>query len=146
VVIKPVIINKVGAIILNSDQQILVVRKRVPGRRTFIIPGGKPEPGETDEDTCRRELLEELGARMLSFRHFGDYSEPSEFEDAVVNARVYKVKVEGPPRPCNEIIELAWVDAQAVASGFDLGSILSRHVIPGLVAEGAMKPAVGARG
>jgi 8-oxo-dGTP diphosphatase len=131
------IITKVGAIILNDDQRILVARKNVPGRVTFIIPGGKPEQGESDEDACRRELYEELGVKLVSMNHFGDYSEPSEFEDATVNARVYSVKIEGVPEPYNEILELAWTDGRN--DDIELGSILSKHVIPALIARGLMR-------
>jgi 8-oxo-dGTP diphosphatase len=132
------VIYKVGAIILNENKQMLVARKRVPGRTTFIIPGGKPEPGETDHDTCRRELSEELGVDTLSLRYFGRFEEPSEFEDALVNATVYTVEIKGTPRPNNEIVELAWVDGVSLAEGFDLGTILSKHVMPRLIQEGVL--------
>ncbi len=132
-------ITKIGAIIVNEQRQMLVVRKNVPGRTTFIIPGGKPEADETDSETCCRELLEELGVRTVSMTYFGSFSEPSEFESAMVDARIYAVEIAGQPRPSNEIVELAWVDGASVAQGRDLGSILSRHVIPELVRRGVLR-------
>ena len=132
------VITKVGAIIVNSDRKMLVVRKNVPGRSTFIIPGGKPEANETDQDTCERELFEELGVKTLSLTYFGSFSEPSEFEDAMVDARVYRVDIEGSPRPSREIVELDWIDGVSLANGADLGSILTKHVIPELVRQGVV--------
>ncbi len=38
---------------------------------SWDLPGGTLEPGEDYLSTLRRELLEEVGARLLSFRIFG---------------------------------------------------------------------------
>jgi len=38
---------------------------------TWDLPGGTLEPDETYIDAARRELMEEVGARLLSFRLFG---------------------------------------------------------------------------
>ena len=52
-------IDKVGGIILK-DKKILVQRKN-NNREECIIPGGKREGNETDFETLKRELKEELG-------------------------------------------------------------------------------------
>ena len=52
-------IDKVGGIILQ-DKKILVQRKN-NNREECIIPGGKRENNETDFETLKRELKEELG-------------------------------------------------------------------------------------
>ncbi|MEU9213414.1 NUDIX domain-containing protein [Streptomyces sp. NPDC048415] len=134
-------IDKVGAVILNDEGQMLVVRKQVPGRHTFIIPGGQRETGESDEQTCRRELLEELGTQVVAMDYFGTYEEPSEFEDAALRATVYRVEIKGDPTPTSEIVELAWVDGTSLAAGVEVGSVVARHVLPRLVGEGLVKPA-----
>ena len=40
------------------------------------MPGGYVEVGETVEDACRRELLEETGVRVGKLRLVGVYSAP----------------------------------------------------------------------
>jgi 8-oxo-dGTP diphosphatase len=131
------IIIKVGAIIRRGTK-ILVVRKSVPGRHTFIIPGGRPENNESPEDTLRRELREELQVELSSFEHFGDFEERAEFENALLRMAVFRVEIEGEPRINSEIKELLWVDKNYQDHGVALGSTLARHVIPGLIRSGEM--------
>ena len=64
-------ITSVRAIVRRAAE-ILVVRD--PGR-WHILPGGRREPGETIEQTLRREILEETGweigaPRLLGCKHF----------------------------------------------------------------------------
>jgi 8-oxo-dGTP diphosphatase len=97
------VITKIGAVIQNDQRQLLVVKKNVPGRDTYIIPGGRPEGDETEEETLRRELSEELGVTVEKFTPFGKYEEPAEFEDAVLVMTVFDVEVKGDPKPQSEI-------------------------------------------
>ena len=50
----PIIVS--ALVIRNSLGEVLTVRKR--GTTGFMLPGGKPEPGETAEETARREAAE----------------------------------------------------------------------------------------
>lgn len=47
-----------------KNKQILGARSK--GKTTFYIPGGKREPGETDEEALIREIKEELSVDILS--------------------------------------------------------------------------------
>ncbi len=46
----------------DGEGRVLHVRKR--GTATLMLPGGKPEPGETAAETAAREFTEELGVAM----------------------------------------------------------------------------------
>ncbi len=55
----------VGAIVRDGDGRILVVqRAHPPATGTWTLPGGRVEPGETHEQACVREILEETGLEV----------------------------------------------------------------------------------
>nr|CAD7201761.1 unnamed protein product [Timema douglasi] len=65
----------VGAIVVNSAQEILVVKEKyLPDFPHWKLPGGYVEPGENLADAALREVLEETGVKtefefLLTFRH-----------------------------------------------------------------------------
>ncbi|MET8868055.1 NUDIX hydrolase [Nonomuraea sp. NPDC004580] len=70
-------VNCVGAIIFDdSDRLLLVQRGHPPGMGSWSIPGGRLEPGETDEAGLRREVLEETGLHVRVGRLAGTVERP----------------------------------------------------------------------
>ncbi|WP_121188313.1 NUDIX domain-containing protein [Nocardiopsis sp. Huas11] len=63
----------------------LLVRHR---DRAWEFPGGHTEPGESVEDTARREALEEAGATLEDVQVVGHYVLPSGHVTIVTRARV----------------------------------------------------------
>jgi 8-oxo-dGTP diphosphatase len=59
---------RVSALVLlhPEREELLMVRKA--GTTAFMLPGGKPEAGESAEDTIVREIAEELGLDLRSAR------------------------------------------------------------------------------
>ena len=52
----------VGALVYDDRRRLLLIRRgRPPGVGLWSIPGGRVEPGETDEQAVIRELAEETG-------------------------------------------------------------------------------------
>lgn len=51
----------VGAIILRNSEVLVVRRGRPPRQGEWSVPGGAVKLGETLEEACRREILEETG-------------------------------------------------------------------------------------
>lgn len=83
-------ITQVYGICFNASNEILIVKK--PDGNEWILPGGKPEPGETLEETLKREMMEEatvtvkncqpLGVQKVTFPQNPNRIEGDEFYQA----------------------------------------------------------------
>lgn len=60
--------TRVLAAVVRRGDTFLVCQRPVHKRHGGLweFPGGKQEPGETDEETARRELHEELGVQVTA--------------------------------------------------------------------------------
>jgi 8-oxo-dGTP diphosphatase len=128
-----VIIEVVAGLIRDDLGRLLTVRKR--GTGTFMLPGGKRDPGEDDVAALARELGEELGGVLRASRLLGAFEAPAANEpDATVRSHVYEVEVEGRLAAQAEIEELLWIDPAAPPS-VRLASLLALRVLPVLAAR-----------
>ncbi len=107
-------IDHIAALIFNKDGELLVLRKKTPNnRKECILPGGKREKGESDEQTLKRELLEELGTEMEEAIYYKQYLDKAIFEEGedfrqttyITKLKANKINVK------NEIKEALWIDA-----------------------------------
>jgi 8-oxo-dGTP diphosphatase len=101
-------ILKIGLAVTNEDR-LLVVRKK--GGSLYILPGGKPEPGEDDLEALARELDEELGVRLdtESVEFLGSFSDTAaDLQNTTVTVRLYAARLLGDPTPRSEIENLKW--------------------------------------
>lgn len=58
----PVIIEN-GKVLLNREKE-----EDGKGEEYFMLPGGQMDPGETPEEACKREVMEELGLEIEIIR------------------------------------------------------------------------------
>ncbi len=76
-----------GAVPLLPGGRILMVQqyRAAAGRETLEIPAGKLEPGETPEESIRRELIEETGYRAGSLKHLRSYYPSMGISDEIIH-------------------------------------------------------------
>lgn len=129
-------IDKVGGIILKN-KKILVQRKK-NNREECIIPGGKREGRETDFETLKRELMEELTVELIDMKFIGGYDDIAVFSDKPIHVQAYLVEVRGKIKCNNEIKEAIWIDRNYKEEGIKVGSILGKYIIPELIKQGLM--------
>lgn len=120
-----------AAVIHDRDGRLLLVRKG--GTTAFMQPGGKPEPGESADETLVRELHEELGVTLApaDLRPLGSFSAAAANEPGfVVVADVFAADLgEQQPAATAEIVELRWVD-RAGADDLDIAPLAREYFLP----------------
>lgn len=105
----PTTIDKLAWIHIQ-DKRILCTRSK--GKDTYYIPGGKREPGETDQEALLREIKEELDIHLhpetLAF--FGQFEAQAHGrpQGTIVQMRCYTAAFAGVIRAASEIEEVVW--------------------------------------
>lgn len=65
-------------VVVDARNRVLLVRRKYPPcKGQYALPGGFVEVGETVENACRRELMEETGVKAGKLQLLGVYSDPS---------------------------------------------------------------------
>ncbi|MEV0900732.1 NUDIX domain-containing protein [Actinoplanes sp. NPDC049802] len=93
------------------ERRVLVVR--AAGSDAFYLPGGKPEPGESDAEAAAREVAEEVGLHLdpAELRHLTTIDAPAHNRPPGTRVRLVCFVGAGPagePEAANEIAEIGW--------------------------------------
>jgi len=124
------VISVVAALIRDNDGRVLLVRKR--GTAAFMQSGGKRDAGESDVAALSREIVEELGCRVIenSAQALGVFDCVAANEPGFqVRAAVYAVDVEGAIKPQAEIDQVVWVDPRALPD-LPFAPLTRDHILP----------------
>ena len=122
----------IGAAIIDNGK-ILLVRKR----QSWILPGGKPEPSESDIECLCREVSEELsGTQLNNIRYYGEFEGVTPHKGNILKAKVYFANIKGKLYPSSaEIVAYEWVND---ISRYNLSEITSK-IVDSLTKDGYIR-------
>jgi 8-oxo-dGTP diphosphatase len=118
---NPPPVECVGAVIRDeAGRMLLILRGHEPSKGLWSIPGGRIEPGETDEQAVVREVAEETGLRVTCGRLLGTAELPGLAGATVVVRDYLAVLAAGSAGPSavagDDAADVRWVtDADAAA-------------------------------
>ena len=127
--------TRVAAIIINKGK-LLMLKGR--GYDELWTPGGKIEPGETEEDCLKREVAEEIGVKIKDFNFFKEYSGKSFYQPSrITKQKIYIVSISGEIKPDKEIESYIWLTREDFdKKRFSMIPITEKKIIPDLIEQG----------
>ena len=94
-VIKTQIIRRRGTAIVDTPKGILIASHH----KTWLLPGGGANRGESRKKAAIRELREETGLRATNCKYLFEYDEPDDGRRIRNLHKVFLIEAEGKPRP-----------------------------------------------
>lgn len=106
----------VGAIIKDGSGRLLLIQRgHDPEAGRWSLPGGRIEPGETDEQALVREVREETGLTVICQHLVGSVKRPGS-RGAVLDIRDYAATVTGGRLAAgDDAADVRWVSPAGLA-------------------------------
>jgi 8-oxo-dGTP diphosphatase len=99
-------------VVIDGKGRLLLIRRgHPPFKGQYALPGGFAEVGETIEQTCRRELLEETAIKAGRLELLGVYSDPKRDPRGHTCSVVFMTRVaRATPRAGDDAAVAEWVE------------------------------------
>ncbi len=106
----------VGAVVKDEAGRLLLIKRgHEPGAGLWSLPGGRIEPGETDQQAVAREILEETGLQVTCGRLVGTAELPG-LDGAMIDVRDYLAVVTGGELAAgDDAADVRWATAAELA-------------------------------
>ncbi|MGZ4780106.1 MAG: NUDIX hydrolase [Thermoanaerobaculia bacterium] len=105
------------ALLHIHNKRLLSARSR--GKDAFYLPGGKREPGESDQDALIREIKEELAVDVIpeTIEYVGTFKAQADAKAAgtIVKMTCYRADFRGEVTASAEIDEVIWIGYKDIA-------------------------------
>ena len=115
-------------VVFDPEARVLLIRRgHDPYAGSYALPGGFVEIGETVENACRREALEETGIKVDVLRLVGVYSDPARDPRGHTVSAAYVTILPRAiaPRAGSDAAGAEWIDDwRSVTLAFDHEQIL----------------------
>jgi len=119
----------VDCVVLDAEDRVLLIKRgRPPFQGYHALPGGFVDIGETVEDACRREVMEETGVRVGKLLLVGVFSNPSRDPRGHSVSVSYLARVRSPKAKAgDDAAAVEWVEKwQRLKLAFDHRKILAQ--------------------
>jgi 8-oxo-dGTP diphosphatase len=113
---------------VDAKGRVLLIRRgHPPFKDKYALPGGFVDIGETVEDACRRELMEETGVKAGRLQLLGVYSDPKRDPRDHTCAVVFLTRIaRATPKAGDDAAAAEWVEGWSnLDLAFDHAKILS---------------------
>jgi 8-oxo-dGTP diphosphatase len=116
----------VGAVITDAAGRLLLIKRgHEPAAGLWSVPGGRIEPGETDEQAVVREISEECGLQVTCGPLLGAVERPGP-DGAIIDIRDYRASITGGRLQAgDDAADARWVTPQQLAELDDAGQLTS---------------------
>lgn len=103
----------VDCVAVDAKGRVLLIKRgNPPYQGHYALPGGFVDVGETVEDACRRELMEETGVKAGKLTLIGVYSEPGRDPRGHTAAVAYLARVKAPVAAAgDDAAAVEWVES-----------------------------------
>jgi len=125
----------VAAAVVEHGRLLVVSKQAAPD--VFYLPGGKPDPDESERRTLERELAEEIQVRPLAPTPYVVVEAIAALEQVPMRLSVYRCTLDGRPKRSAEIADLGWTSGRD-HYGALLAPAIRDFVVPKLMADGLL--------
>ncbi|MBP9817386.1 NUDIX domain-containing protein [Candidatus Shapirobacteria bacterium] len=130
--------KRVSAVIIQ-DKKILLVRGNSGFYKDFYFtPGGRVEDGESDLETLKRELMEELSIELLNFSKYIEYQAPLQNDGGMQQIDCYLITIDIEKiKLASEIGEMRWfLRADFENKDLVVSESTKKFLVPKLIEDG----------
>jgi mutator protein MutT len=93
--------------VIQNGEDVLLIRNTY-GYKSWTFPGGKVEKNETPEEATKREIMEEVGIKLVDLKYCGQFLSTTEYKRDTIEIFSAEVKNKNLKVDSKEISEATW--------------------------------------